>query len=68
MLNEKDEGGLGILDIETRIQAMRTKYVLNFIDISFTLNASVAMYWLLLPMRKLFNIESFRLILYLKQK
>ena len=41
---------------------MRTKYVLNLIDSSSTVNASIAMFWLLLPMRQLFKVESFNIV------
>ena len=59
LINEQDDGGLGILDIRTRIDAMRVKYLLQVIDNVESPNSAIVMYWIIAPLKQFFKIQSY---------
>ena len=58
-INNLNDGGLGVLDIQSRISAFRIKEIIYFILHSHCLESIVAQHWLALPLKKWFDTSDF---------
>ena len=61
LIAEFQEGGLEIIDIQTRISAIEIKNLLCTLTMENNPHRDIILYWLALPLRKLIHIESLNL-------